>query len=78
MSNSIIYIQSSEFPISISINYLAAKMKLIHAITGQLLTFVTIRDVIEDGYDSWKNTLKEWREFSRAERNREREEATAR
>ena len=57
---------------------LVSKVKILDTLTGQILTYVALRDVIEEAYDTQLNTRKEWREFNRAERHREREEATAR
>ena len=68
----------NDIPIPLTILFSVCKMKIIDTLTGQLLTYVALRDMIEESYDTWQNTRKELREFIRAERHREREEATAR
>ena len=47
------------------------------ALSNQLLTYVTMRDVIEESYDSWVTSRRELRDLLRQEQRREKEEVTA-
>lgn len=53
------------------------KLKVLTALTNQLLTYVTMREVIEDSYDTWITTRRELRDLLRLEQRREKEEVTA-
>ena len=53
------------------------KLKVLTALTNQLLTYVTMREVIEDSYDTWNTTRRELRDLLRLEQRREKEEVTA-
>ncbi|XP_077870259.1 bromodomain adjacent to zinc finger domain protein 1A-like [Saccoglossus kowalevskii] len=54
------------------------KLKILSALCGHLMTFVTCRDYIEDSFEKWRTTRKEWRENQTAEQRRGKEEASAR
>ncbi|XP_070577872.1 bromodomain adjacent to zinc finger domain protein 1A-like isoform X2 [Ptychodera flava] len=56
----------------------AEKLKIVTALCGQLMTYVTCRDFIEDNFDKWRACRKEWKENQASEQKREREEASAR
>ncbi|XP_033628506.1 bromodomain adjacent to zinc finger domain protein 1A-like isoform X2 [Asterias rubens] len=56
----------------------ASKMKILTSVCGQLLSYVTMRDIIEESLETFQTSRKEWRELARLELRREREEATAR
>ncbi|XP_077995550.1 bromodomain adjacent to zinc finger domain protein 1A-like [Glandiceps talaboti] len=56
----------------------AEKLKILTALCGQLLTYVTSRDFIEDSFERWRASRREWKENQAAEQRREREEASAR
>ncbi|XP_072171683.1 bromodomain adjacent to zinc finger domain protein 1A-like isoform X2 [Diadema setosum] len=54
------------------------KMKILKTLTNQLLTYVTMRDVIEGSFDNWMTSRRELKELQRQEQRREKEEVTAR
>ncbi|XP_062906195.1 bromodomain adjacent to zinc finger domain protein 1A [Mobula hypostoma] len=56
----------------------AEKLKVLHALCGQLLTLVSTRDFIEDNVEILKQTRQEFRELKAEQHRRGREEAAAR
>ncbi|XP_064148462.1 bromodomain adjacent to zinc finger domain protein 1A isoform X3 [Loxodonta africana] len=54
------------------------KMKILHALCGQLLTLVSTRDFIEDYVDVLRQAKQEFRELKAEQHRKEREEAAAR
>ncbi|XP_022096369.1 bromodomain adjacent to zinc finger domain protein 1A-like [Acanthaster planci] len=55
----------------------ASKLKILMSLCGQLLTYVTMRDIIEESLETFQTSRKEWRELVRQEHRREREDAAA-
>uniref|UniRef100_UPI00398E44EB bromodomain adjacent to zinc finger domain protein 1A isoform X2 n=1 Tax=Pristiophorus japonicus TaxID=55135 RepID=UPI00398E44EB len=56
----------------------AEKLKVLHALCGQLLTLVSTRDFIEDNVEILKQARQEFRELKAEQHRRGREEAAAR
>ncbi|XP_067895406.1 bromodomain adjacent to zinc finger domain protein 1A isoform X2 [Heterodontus francisci] len=56
----------------------AEKLKVLHALCGQLLTLVSTRDFIEDNVDILKQARQEYRELKAEQHRKGREEAAAR
>ncbi|KAK3751462.1 hypothetical protein QZH41_000753 [Actinostola sp. cb2023] len=54
------------------------KLKILTALCGQLMTYATSREYVEDGFDKLKKTRREWLSDQWAEQRREKEEAAAR
>ncbi|PIK61464.1 hypothetical protein BSL78_01589, partial [Apostichopus japonicus] len=53
-----------------------SRMMIINTLCNQILSYVTIRDIIEESWDQWQVTKKEWKEICRLEKLREKEEVT--
>ena len=64
--------------LSLTLMVSEGKLKTMMALSNQLLTCVTLRDVIEESYDSWITSRRELRDLQRQEQRREKEEVTAR
>ena len=53
-----------------------AKLRIVEALTQQLLTFVATRDLLEDNYDKLKQAKSDLRSMQAQKNHREKEEAT--
>ncbi|XP_033125936.1 bromodomain adjacent to zinc finger domain protein 1A-like isoform X2 [Anneissia japonica] len=54
------------------------KLKILTTLCHQLITYVTIRDIIEESYETWQEKRKEWKEMQRLEKKREQEVSSLR
>ena len=56
--------------------FVGAKLRIVEALTQQILTFAAVRDLLEDNYDKLKQSKSDLRSLQAQKNHREREEAT--